>query len=274
MNFSTIAVAALLQLAALAAIMAGAWAIQQKSGNSGYIDAVWTFGLGFVGIVSALAPLGGSTLTGRQILVACLMLAWSLRLGLHILQRSAARGDDPRYAQLIGGWGADARRQMFWLVQKQALVTVPLAVTILVAAHNPAPVFRLQDIIAIAIMVAGIAGEGIADRQLRAFSARRARICDSGLWYWSRHPNYFFEWLFWLAMLAVGDRCRRRLHSWLDRTGGAPMHVLAARACLRHTASRAAYARQARGRLPRLSGEDVRLLSEAAASGMRMGQWG
>lgn len=200
MSFSTIAVAGLFQFAALGLIMAGAWAIQQRSGNAGYIDVVWTFGLGIVGMASALAPLGPNPPSGRQILVAALIAAWSLRLGWHILRRSQSRGDDPRYAALIRAWGHDARRQMFLLVQKQALVTVPLAMTILVAAHNPAPLFRFQDVLAIIILAAGIVGEAVADRQLGEFSARKSGICDSGLWRWSRHPNYFFEWLFWFAM--------------------------------------------------------------------------
>jgi steroid 5-alpha reductase family enzyme len=75
------------------------------------------------------------------------------------------------------------------------------------AAWNPAP-FGAGDWIAVAILVAAIAGEGVADRQLRAFRAlpeNRGRICDAGLWAWSRHPNYFFQWLGWLAypLLAI-----------------------------------------------------------------------
>jgi steroid 5-alpha reductase family enzyme len=61
---------------------------------------------------------------------------------------------------------------------------------------------RTQDIIGAMVLLTGIAGEAVADRQLRLFkrnSANRGKICDLGLWRWSRHPNYFFEWLCWLA---------------------------------------------------------------------------
>ena len=230
MSFSTVLVAALVQLLALAAIMTGAWAIQQRTGNSGFIDAVWTFGTGVVGIASALIALPGSALTGRQILVAFLMLFWSARLGSHIVQRSLARSDDPRYAALIRQWGTGARREMFLLAQKQALVTVPLALAAFVAAHNPAPLFRIQDCVAIAVVLLGIVGEALADRQLRAFIAaplKESRVCDRGLWAWSRHPNYFFEWVFWLAfpLLAIDPGAAYQF-GWLALLAPACMYWL------------------------------------------------
>lgn len=206
MSLSITIVAVAAQWAALALIMTGAWAVQQRTGNAGYIDAVWTFGLGLVGIVSALLPLGDGAPSGRQWLVAAIMLAWSLRLGIHILRRSAARGDDPRYAALIEHWGARARPEMWILLQKQALVSVPLSLSIFVAAHNPEALFRAQDALALLILLGAIVGEAIADWQLRAFvAAGKGGVCDRGLWRWSRHPNYFFEWLFWLAfpLLAI-----------------------------------------------------------------------
>jgi steroid 5-alpha reductase family enzyme len=202
MSFITLIVVAILQLIALSLIMAGAWLVQQRTRNSGFVDAVWTFGLGLVGIASALAPLHGGTLTTRQIVVALIMLAWSSRLGLHIVRRSLDREDDPRYASLIRQWGTHARRQMFLLLQKQAVVTLPMALAVFVAAHNPEPFGRALDWLGLAIIVVGIVGEAVADRQLRAWLAAKSeddRICDRGLWRWSRHPNYFFEWLFWLA---------------------------------------------------------------------------
>ena len=91
---------------------------------------------------------------------------------------------------------------MFWFLQSQAAVGIILALSIVVAAHNPNPNLRIQDLIGLLILFAAIVGEAIADRQLRAFKsdpANRNAICDVGLWRWSRHPNYFFEWLLWLA---------------------------------------------------------------------------
>jgi steroid 5-alpha reductase family enzyme len=184
---------------AMPVVMAGAWLIWRVTRNAGWVDAVWTFGLGAVGCAGALAA---HVATTRQVAVAALLGVWSLRLGIHICMRTARITDDPRYAKLLNGWGAKASQQMFWLLQKQALVSIPLAVTVVLAAHNPAPALRAQDWLAIAVLVAGIAGESLSDAQLRAFRAdprNRGRICDAGLWRWSRHPNYFFECLGWIA---------------------------------------------------------------------------
>jgi steroid 5-alpha reductase family enzyme len=197
------------QAVSLSAIMMFAWAVQQRTRNSGWIDAVWTFGLGAVGCVSALALHGPEEWpSGRQILVAAIVAIWALRLGTHIVKRSSSKADDPRYAELLRGWGTNARREMFLLLQKQALVSLPLAISILAAAYNPAPLWTPMDVLAIVVVVVAIVGEATADKQLAAFIAAdqsRGYVCDAGLWKYSRHPNYFFEWLHWLAypLLAV-----------------------------------------------------------------------
>ena len=99
-------------------------------------------------------------------------------------------------------WGRDASRRMFWFLQSQAMVGVILAISIALAAHNPNPQWRMQDLIGLAVLMVAIAGEAIADHQLRAFKNDPDNcnaVCDIGLWRWSRHPNYFFEWLTWVA---------------------------------------------------------------------------
>jgi steroid 5-alpha reductase family enzyme len=183
----------------LSLVMTVAWCVWRWSGNSGWIDTIWTFGLGTLGLGSALLASGGST---RGMIVGSLIVLWSLRLGLHIACRTAGIVDDPRYAALAKDWGQDASRQMFWLLQKQALVSIPLALSMVLAAANPQPEIRLQDIFAIVIFAVAIGGEAIADEQLRSFRSKadnKGSVCETGLWKWSRHPNYFFEWLGWIA---------------------------------------------------------------------------
>lgn len=195
--------------AALSLVMTVAWIIHQWTGNSGWIDTTWTFGLGLIGVVAALWPAPGEA-TARAVLVAALAAVWALRLGVHIAHRSSGVGDDPRYADLVKEWDADAPRQMFILLQKQAIVSIPLAMTLYLASHNAAAPWRGVDLVAVALFAAGIAGEALADHQLKQFRATHAHrtdVCDVGLWGWSRHPNYFFEWLMWvaLALLAIGS---------------------------------------------------------------------
>lgn len=213
---------------ALSAIMAGAWLVQQRTGNSGWVDTIWTFGLGAVGVAGALAPF--DALESRQIIVAMIIALWTARLGLHIAQRSSSITDDPRYAEMARQWGSDASRRMFWLLQKQAWVTIPLALAVFLAAHHPAPPFRIQDIAALFLMTAAIVGEGLSDHQLRTFKAdpaNKGRVCDAGLWSLSRHPNYFFEWLGWLAypLLAI-DLTGSYGWGWLSLLAPACMYWL------------------------------------------------
>ncbi|MGO4712462.1 DUF1295 domain-containing protein [Bradyrhizobium sp. 2TAF24] len=194
-------VALVLMAAAFAVCMAGAWLVQQRTGNSGWVDTIWTFSLGGIGAAGALWPLQASAPMPRQWLVAALIALWALRLGRHIAQRSAGIADDPRYARFAADWGAEAPRRMFVFLQNQALGSLPLVFAIFVAAHAPRPL-DAQDLLGALLLAAGIAGEAVADTQLKRFrsaAANRGRVCDAGLWRLSRHPNYFFQWLGWLA---------------------------------------------------------------------------
>jgi steroid 5-alpha reductase family enzyme len=201
MTFAYLSAALLIGLA-LSGLMVIAWLAQQRTGNSGWVDTIWTFSVGLVGAVSALWPVAGDAPNPRQWLVASLVAIWSLRLGTHIAMRSVGITDDPRYAAFAKEWGPAAPRRMLLFLQQQAWGSIPLAFAIFVAAHVPDAGLRAQDYLGALVLFAGIAGEGIADAQLKAFRsdpANKGRVCDAGLWRWSRHPNYFFEWLGWLA---------------------------------------------------------------------------
>jgi steroid 5-alpha reductase family enzyme len=187
---------------ALSVLMAGAWIVQQRTGNSGWVDTIWTFSLGIVGVGSALWPVDGSAPNSRQWLVAGLVAIWSLRLGSHIAVRTAKITNDPRYAAYAKEWGADSPRKMFIFLQNQGFGSLPLVFAVFVAARFPSESLRTQDYLGAIILLAGIIGEAIADAQLTRFRnnpANKGLVCDIGLWRWSRHPNYFFEWFGWLA---------------------------------------------------------------------------
>src|ERR1700677_2889726 len=129
--------AALMAIAVcLSLVMSLAWAVERRTGNSGWIDTIWTFGLGAVGVIFALLPFvdDANADGARRLLVAAAAALWALRLGFHIARRTAGIADDPRYAALRAGWSANASFQMWLLVQKQALVSIPLALAMCVAA--------------------------------------------------------------------------------------------------------------------------------------------
>ncbi len=232
MTGAAVLLAMLALFVALSAIMALGWIAEQRTGNAGWIDATWTFGLGATGAAAAALPLSDAWPTERQLVVIGLVLLWSLRLGTHIVGRNRRNADDPRYAELRRGYGDEARSGMFWLCQKQAWVTVPLALSIMLAAQNPVPGFRPLDWLALAVLAVAIAGEGLADSQLQCFTANptnRGRVCDVGLWRWSRHPNYFFEWLGWCAYpLFAIDLSGSHPFGWLALIGPLCMYWLLA----------------------------------------------
>ncbi|MBB6251860.1 DUF1295 domain-containing protein [Nitrospirillum iridis] len=216
--------------------MALAWGLQRKTGQSGWVDACWSFATGAGGLTASLFPLDDAPLTARQALVGTLIALWSLRLGLHIVKRTRGGGDDPRYADLRRAWGPRAASRMFLFLQSQALAAAVLTVTLYAAARNPAPGLGVWDGVGVLLLLAGVLGEGVADAQLARFRRRadaHGRVCDAGLWRWSRHPNYFFEWLGWLAYpcfaLAPGPLAGVDgvwAWGWLAFSGPAIMYVL------------------------------------------------
>jgi steroid 5-alpha reductase family enzyme len=214
--------------AALSTIMAVAWLIQRTTGHTGWIDVCWTFGTGIVAAIGSLAPLpAGHPPGARQIVVAILITLWSLRLGGHILLRTREVGDDPRYREWIGQWGANADLRMFLQLQAQAAVGLVLAISVVLAANSARPYLGLRDFLGFALLAGALAGEAVADWQLRRFKAdpaNRGQICEVGLWSLSRHPNYFFEWLCWLAFPLIA----------IDPSGASPLGwiALSAPACM------------------------------------------
>lgn len=205
----TVLSACALQAMVLMLIMAVAWLVQRRTGNSGWIDVGWTLAVGSVGVASALVPLPGmAPLPARQAAVALLLALWSLRLAAHLAQRSLRHGDDPRYAALIAPWGPAAAWRLLSFAQGQALAGMPLVATVSLAAHRSGPAIGAQDLLGLSLWAVSIALSALADRQMRRFAsnpANRGQVCQQGLWAWSRHPNYFFEWLGWagVALIAI-----------------------------------------------------------------------
>ena len=210
--------------------MAIAWACQRQVANGGWTDVFWSFGMGPAGAAVALWPLGGETTT-RQWIAGGLILFWSLRLGTHLFRRVAGAEEDPRYAGFRKAWGKAFQPRMFGFLQAQAVSGGLLCLAILVAARNPAPGLAWSDIAAGLIRAGGIAGESLADAQLarfRSYPPNKGKVCDVGLWGWSRHPNYFFEWTIWLAwpVMALGTSLTTWPWGWLALIGPAFMAYL------------------------------------------------
>jgi steroid 5-alpha reductase family enzyme len=192
----------------LLATMSCAWLFQRRMCNVGWVDVFWTFGTGAAAAVLCLYPLT-VTPTPRQWLVAGLAAVWSLRLGLYVALRVARTPqEDRRYTDLRAQWGDAFQRRLLPFVLIQAPVALLLALAVMLAARDPRPQLGLPDALGVLILIVAIAGEGLADEQMRRFKASNpppGAINDKGLWAWSRHPNYFFEWFGWLAYPVISS---------------------------------------------------------------------
>ncbi len=212
----------------LVIIMALLWLRQRQTGNAGTVDIAWSFGTGLAGVWLAMAPIvGASSNISRQSLVAVMAAVWAIRLGSHIWRRVVSEEEDGRYRELRESWGDNLQRRLFWFFQMQAVAAVLFAVPIFIAARNPDPTIGWADYLGLAIWVVALGGESIADRQLARFKAtasRAGQVCDHGLWGYSRHPNYFFEWVHWFAYVVIAFGAVSYYHwAWLTLVGPAFM---------------------------------------------------
>lgn len=174
--------------------------------NAAYVDVLWAYGIGFLALWFAVGVGDGSV--ERRVLVAACAVFWSVRLGTHILRRVLEENsEDARYRELRAHWGRRAEANFFWFFQGQALADVLLAAPLLVLMANPRPGLGFWDAAGALLIVSAVLGERAADRQLsrwKADSGNRGKTCREGWWAYSRHPNYFFEWLHWLGYPVMG----------------------------------------------------------------------
>lgn len=203
----------------LSVLMSIAWLLQRKTGQSGWIDATWSFAIGAAGLFLAMAPLDGFPTGPRQYLVSFFCLASAFRLGVHIVVRSFNAGEDPRYHDLAIEWGEDFPRRLFWFIQIQAACAFLLSISVFLAARNPAPFPTASDVIGSLLLTVAIAGEAWSDATLANFrkaGGSRENVCMNGPWAWSRHPNYFFQWLIWAGIAVIAmDFSGEWLLGWL-----------------------------------------------------------
>lgn len=189
----------------MALLMTGLWLVQRRMLEADVVDLGWTVGLGLVALFYASVIPDG--VEWRRWLVAGMAAMWSARLATYLwLKRVRVPGEDGRYSDLRTKWAGGAQKKFFIFFQAQALLVVVLSIHFLLAMRAPDPALRLQDIVGILLWFISIAGESLADRQLQRFRSNPAnagQICQSGLWRYSRHPNYFFEWIHWLAYVPI-----------------------------------------------------------------------
>lgn len=175
--------------------------LARRMDNYGIVDIAWSYAFG---VMAGFYALLGPGWPVRRALIAAMAVIWSLRLGTHLCRRVMSHHpeEDGRYKQLRQDWVANFTAKMFGFFQMQAVSVVVLGAAFLLACLNPAPSLHWLELTGVALWLIAISGEALADAQLAAFkrvAANKGRVCDVGLWRYSRHPNYFFEWLVWVA---------------------------------------------------------------------------
>ena len=182
------------------------WLVALKIRNTSYVDVLWAYGVGILGIVY-LYLLREDCHPARYSLLLGLLGVWSARLGTHLLRRCWGKPEDARYLYLREYLGKKANLGFFLFFQVQAFWVVLFASPFLILASNPSDLLW-TDQVGMFIWIVGFVGVSLADKQLRLFknstNRTRAEVCNTGLWKYSRHPNYFFEWVLWLGYLPMG----------------------------------------------------------------------
>lgn len=208
MNLVPLAATGLLIMVALFAIY---WLIQFRIGDSGIVDVFWGASVAIVGVFFCVMTPGDST---RRLVGGILISAWAIRLSYYLFIRWKSHDEDARYTALKQKWGSQAQLRMLRFYQMQGIGAFLFALPLLVTGLSSTSFLSSEsfwswlDAVAILIWFVSIIGEAISDRQLHHFRQQpenKGEVCRVGFWNYSRHPNYFFEWLHWwtYVLLAI-----------------------------------------------------------------------
>jgi steroid 5-alpha reductase family enzyme len=210
-------------LASLAAVFLGLFFIAKRVENYGLVDIAWSYAFGALTVFYALVAHGWAP---RRLAIATMASLWSIRLGTHLAIRVIGHHptEDSRYRQLRQDWHNHFALKMAGFFQMQAVSVVVLGLAFLIITQNRTPEFHALEIGGMLLWLVALAGETVADRQLAAFKRTDAGlggICNVGLWRFSRHPNYFFEWLIWVSYFVFAIAS---LGGWVSAIG--PVGIL------------------------------------------------
>jgi len=191
------------------AVMSVLWLISLRLRDASIADVFWGAGFAILAIFFTVTTDG---LVARQVLLASLVVVWGTRLAAHIYRRSLGKPEDPRYA----AWRVAGGENYWWksyfkVFLLQGFLMWLIAMPLLVAQASPTPErLTMLDGLGTAVWAIGFLFESIGDAQLTRFKAdpaNQGKVLQSGLWQYTRHPNYFGDavvwWGFFLFALAV-----------------------------------------------------------------------
>ncbi len=192
-------------LAASVGLFALLWPISVWRRDASVVDAAWGPGFAVVAWICWIYAEGPDD--ARSVALLALITLWAVRLAVYMVARKLREPhEDPRYAKLRRAWEPGFWwKSLFVVFLLQALLQWILTAPAQRALLAPPQAFEIVSALGLVLAVAGLAIEATADAQLDRFRRRNPRpaLCDTGLWAWSRHPNYFGEILFWWGVWLV-----------------------------------------------------------------------
>ena len=186
-------------------LMTVVWLLYLCLDNTSIVDVFWS-------IAIATASMSYYTLSDAQSSawgMVALLIIWALRLSLFLFfTRIVRRHQDKRYAELAAGWQMKKQLGFFLNFQFQGLLAMIIATPFLsIADITPSAAMSHFSLGIMAMIGASIVCETLADLQLLRFKKKhKGHVCDIGLWRYSRHPNYFFDWLTWLGFAVLASQ--------------------------------------------------------------------
>ncbi len=196
--------------------MALMWALAVRIRDASHVDAAWAVLIACCAILYAVLADGD---TAHRALAALLASIWGFRLGSYLLvNRVLGKDEDGRYQALRAKWGANANRNFFWFFQFQAAFVVFFSIPFAVVAQDPADGLGALEWLGVTVWAIGNVGVIVSDRQLarwRGDPANRGKTARTGLWSWSRHPNYFFELVTWIGAALAATAAPWGWIAWL-----------------------------------------------------------
>lgn len=180
------------------------WLISGRGRNAAWVDLGWSLSIGLCALIFACLADGDPV---RRLVLGALPALWATRLSWHLLtDRVIGPHKDGRYEKLKASWGINYKARFFLFFQVQAVLAFLLSVPFLLGATHDSRLSFIALTLGLLIFLIAFIGETVADRQLAAFKANpqnRGKVCQTGLWRYSRHPNYFFEWLHWVSYIFI-----------------------------------------------------------------------
>ena len=170
-----------------------AWIIKDNS----IVDVFW--GAGFI-VVTAFSLMMAPDYGMRKVLVAFLVLIWGIRLTWYIYQRNRGKEEDFRYRQWRETWKFFVLRSFFQIFMLQGFFMYIISFPVWYINYHPGSYLAITDTIGLILFGIGFMFETIGDMQLSVFKhdkRNKGKLITTGLWKYTRHPNYFGEALVW-----------------------------------------------------------------------------